>query len=119
MQKVCEGRGAAPPGAVADGPARHHDPVDAEDFRQVRDAVRQLIRDAVVPREEQIEDEDAIPDVLREKAAEMGLFGYALPEEYGGVGVVITQEPERGVVVGYTTPALPALFGPNKRIAGP
>src|SRR3954465_11514118 len=106
MQKVCEGRRAAPPGAVADGPARHHDPVDAEDFRQVRDAVRQLIRDAVVPREEQIEDEDAIPDILRERAAEMGLFGYALPEEYGGVGGSMTEGGETGPGVRPSTPPL-------------
>src|SRR3954451_13300716 len=118
MQKVCEGRRAAPPGAVADGPARHHDPVDAEDFRQVRDAVRQLIRDAVVPREEQIEDEDAIPDILRERAAEMGLFGYALPEEYGGLGVSTTEDVELAFEFGYTTPAFRSLFGTNNGIAG-
>src|SRR3954467_11434937 len=118
MQKVCEGRRAAPPGAVADGPARHHDPVDAEDFRQVRDAVRQLIRDAVVPREEQIEDEDAIPDILRERAAEMGLFGYALPEEYGGLGVTMAEDVELAFEFGYTTPAFRSLFGTNNGIAG-
>src|SRR3954468_18930053 len=118
MQKVCEGRGAAPPGAVANGPARHHDPVDAEDFRQVRDAVRQLIRDVVVPREEQIEEEDAIPDVLREQAAEMGLFGYALPEEYGGLGVSMTEDVELAFEFGYTTPAFRSLFGTNNGIAG-
>jgi acyl-CoA dehydrogenase len=92
--------------------------VDAEDFRQVRDAVRQLIRDAVVPREEQIEDEDAIPDVLRERAAEMGLFGYALPEEYGGLGVSMTEDVELAFEFGYTTPAFRSLFGTNNGIAG-
>src|SRR3954453_1618236 len=118
MQKVCEGRRAAPPGAVADGPARHHDPVDAEDFRQVRDAVRQLIRDAVVPREEQIEDEDAIPDILRERAAEMGLVGYAVPEEDGGRGGRMTEDVELAFEFGYTTPAFRSLFGTNNGIAG-
>ena len=53
--------------------------MDAEDFRQVRDAVRQLVREVVIPLEERIEDEDRIPDELRARAAEMGLFGYALP----------------------------------------
>src|SRR3954462_15019286 len=118
MQKVCEGRGAAPPGAVANGPARHHDPVDAEDFRQVWNAVRQLIRDVVVPREEQIEEEDAIPDVLREQAAEMGLFGYALPEEYGGLGVSMTRDVGLAFEFGYPTPAFRSLFGTNNGIAG-
>jgi acyl-CoA dehydrogenase len=92
--------------------------VDAEDFRQVRDAVRQLVREVVVPREEQIEAEDRIPDDLRARAAEMGLFGYALPEEYGGLGVTMAEDVELAVEFGYTTPAFRSLFGTNHGIAG-
>ena len=61
--------------------ARHHGGVDAEDFRQVWDAVRQPVREVVVPLAERIEDEDRIPDQLRARAADRGLSGYALPEE--------------------------------------
>ncbi len=68
--------------------------VDAEDFRQVRDAVRQLVREVVVPLEERIEEEDRVPDELRARAAEMGLFGYALPEEHGGLGVSMAEDIE-------------------------
>ncbi len=75
--------------------ARHQGGVDAEDFRQVRNAVRQLVREVVVPLEERIEDEDRIPDELRARAADMGLFGYALPEEYGGLGYLRTTPVER------------------------
>jgi alkylation response protein AidB-like acyl-CoA dehydrogenase len=78
--------------------------VDAEDFRQIRDAVRQLVRESVVPREEQIEDEDRIPDDLRAQAADMGLFGYALPEEYGGLGVTMSEDVQLAFEFGYTTP---------------
>ncbi|TYP81264.1 acyl-CoA dehydrogenase family protein [Blastococcus xanthinilyticus] len=92
--------------------------VDAEDFRQVRDAVRQLIRESVVPREEQIEDEDRIPDDLRARAAEMGLFGYALPEEHGGLGVTMAEDVELAMEFGYTTPAFRSLFGTNNGISG-
>lgn len=92
--------------------------VDAEDFRQVRDAVRQLVRESVVPREEQIEDEDRIPDELRAQAAEMGLFGYALPEEYGGLGVTMSEDVHLAFEFGYTTPAFRSLFGTNNGIAG-
>jgi acyl-CoA dehydrogenase len=77
--------------------------MDAEDFRQIRDAVRQLVREDVVPREEQIEDDDRIPDDLRAKAAEMGLFGYALPEEYGGLGVTMSEDVRLAFEFGYTT----------------
>ena len=49
--------------------------MDAEDFVQIRDAVRQLVREVVVPREEEIDRTDRIPDELRAAAADMGLFG--------------------------------------------
>jgi acyl-CoA dehydrogenase len=92
--------------------------VDADDFRQVRDAVRRLVRGSVVPREEQIEDDDRIPDDLRAQAAEMGLFGYALPEAYGGLGVTMSEDVQLAFEFGYTTPAFRSLFGTNNGIAG-
>ena len=92
--------------------------MDAEDFRQIRDAVRQLVREEVVPLEERIEDEDRIPDALRAQIAEMGLFGYALPEEYGGLGVTMSEDVELAIEFGYTTPAFRSLFGTNNGISG-
>jgi acyl-CoA dehydrogenase len=92
--------------------------VDADDFRQVRDAVRRLVRGSVVPREEQIEDDDRVPDDLRAQAAEMGLFGYALPEAYGGLGVTMSEDVQLAFEFGYTTPAFRSLFGTNNGIAG-
>ena len=92
--------------------------MDAEDFRQIRDAVRQLVREEVVPLEEQIEEEDRIPDSLRAQAAEMGLFGYALPEEHGGLGVTMSEDVQLAFEFGYTTPAFRSLFGTNNGIAG-
>jgi acyl-CoA dehydrogenase len=92
--------------------------VDAEDFTQIRDAVRQLVREVVVPREEEIDLDDRIPEELRGAAAEMGLFGYALPEEYGGLGVDMREDVELAFEFGYTTPAFRSLFGTNNGIAG-
>ncbi len=92
--------------------------MDAEDFRQVRDAVRQLVREVVVPLEERIEEEDRIPDELRTQIAEMGLFGYALPAEYGGLGVTMREDVQLAFEFGYTTPAFRSLFGTNNGIAG-
>ena len=71
-----------------------------------------------MPREEQIEDEDRIPDELRAQAADMGLFGYALPEEYGGLGVTMSEDVQLAFEFGYTTPAFRSLFGTNNGIAG-
>ncbi|MGW4349706.1 acyl-CoA dehydrogenase family protein [Streptomyces sp. NPDC004690] len=92
--------------------------VSAEDFAQIRAQVREFVRQEVVPREREIADADAIPDDLRHKAAAMGLFGYALPQEYGGLGLVITQDVELAFEFGYTALAFRSLFGTNNGIAG-
>src|SRR5262245_16189739 len=49
--------------------------------------VRRFIRDEVDPRSRWIEENDAIPDDLLQKARELGLFGLTIPEEYGGTGL--------------------------------
>ncbi|GHB74036.1 acyl-CoA dehydrogenase [Streptomyces viridiviolaceus] len=92
--------------------------VSADDFAQIRAQVREFIREEVVPREREIADSDAIPDDLRSKAATMGLFGYALPQEFGGLGLVITQDVELAFEFGYTALAFRSLFGTNNGIAG-
>ena len=88
------------------------------EFKLVLDAVRRLVRNDVMPREQEIEDTDAIPDDLRRKAADMGLFGFAIPEEYGGLGLTMRQEAELVMELGYTTPAFRSMFGTNNGIAG-
>ena len=92
--------------------------VAAEDFVPILAQVKQFVRDEVVPREREIADTNAIPDDLREKAAAMGLFGYAIPEEYGGLGLAITQDVELALELGYTSLAFRSLFGTNNGIAG-
>jgi acyl-CoA dehydrogenase len=90
---------------------------DAE-FAEVLDAVRRFVRTKVVPREDEIEETDAIPADLRRAAAEMGLFGYTLPTEYGGLGANLSQDVQLALEFGYTTPAFRSMFGTNNGIAG-
>ena len=72
----------------------------------------------VVPREEEIEETDAIPADIRRAAAEMGLFGYTLPAEYGGLGANLSEDVQLAFEFGYTTPAFRSMFGTNNGIAG-
>jgi len=92
--------------------------VSAEDFGPIVAQVREFVRDAVVPREREIADTNAVPDDLRAQAAAMGLFGYAIPEEYGGLGLDLTQDVELALELGYTSLAFRSLFGTNNGIAG-
>mgnify|MGYP002720312319 FL=1 len=92
--------------------------VSAEDFTSVRDLVADFVRTKVIPREQEILDADAVPDDLRAQAAEIGLFGYAIPQQWGGLGLDLTQDVELAMEFGYTSLALRSMFGTNNGIAG-
>lgn len=92
--------------------------VSADDFAEILDATRQFVRSAVLPREIEIAESDAVPDDLRARAKAMGLFGYAIPQEWGGLGLDITQDVELALELGYTSLAVRSMFGTNNGIAG-
>jgi acyl-CoA dehydrogenase len=92
--------------------------MDERDFAEVLDAVRRFVREQVVATETEIDETDAIPEALRAQAAEMGLFGFAIPEAYGGLGLSMSEEVLLVSELGYTTPAFRSMFGTNNGIAG-
>jgi acyl-CoA dehydrogenase len=92
--------------------------MDTAEFDLIIQTVREFIAREVVPREDEIEETDAIPERVREGAIELGLFGYALPEEYGGLGFSMTEEVRLAFELGRTAPAFRSMFGTNNGIAG-
>jgi acyl-CoA dehydrogenase len=92
--------------------------VSDDDFREILAQTRHFVRTAVVPREAEILAEDKVPDDLRDQAKKMGLFGYAIPQEWGGLGLNIAQDVELAMELGYTSLALRSMFGTNNGIAG-
>lgn len=48
----------------------------------------------------------------------MGLFGYAIPQEWGGLGLNLEQDVELAMELGYTSLAVRSMFGTNNGIAG-
>ncbi|TXG92478.1 acyl-CoA dehydrogenase [Rhodococcus rhodnii] len=101
---------------TAQSPAKSQ--VAAEDFADILAQTRSFVRDVVVPREQEILDSDAIPEDVRSAAKDMGLFGYAIPQEWGGLGLDLTQDVELAMEFGYTSLALRSMFGTNNGIAG-
>ncbi len=92
--------------------------VQDEDFQEILAQTRHFVRTAVVPREQEILDEDRVPDDLRDQAKKMGLFGYAIPQQWGGLGLNLKQDVELAMELGYTSLALRSMFGTNNGIAG-
>ena len=92
--------------------------VSDEDFQEILAQTRHFVRTAVVPREQEILDDDRVPDDLRDQAKKMGLFGYAIPQEWGGLGLNLMQDVELAMELGYTSLAVRSMFGTNNGIAG-
>jgi acyl-CoA dehydrogenase len=92
--------------------------VSDDDFQEILAQTRHFVRTAVVPRESEIVENDRVPDDLREQVKKMGLFGYAIPQEWGGLGLHLAQDVELAMELGYTSLALRSMFGTNNGIAG-
>ncbi|MFO6453425.1 MULTISPECIES: acyl-CoA dehydrogenase family protein [unclassified Aeromicrobium] len=92
--------------------------VPSDVFADVLKQVDDFVKHHVMPRELEIMTTDAIPDDLRRRAAEMGLFGYAIPQEWGGLGLDLVQDVELAMALGYTSLSLRSMFGTNNGIAG-
>jgi acyl-CoA dehydrogenase len=92
--------------------------VSDQDFADILDQTRHFVRAAVVPREQEIMAENRVPDDIRDHAKKMGLFGYAIPQKWGGLGLNIAQDVELAMELGYTSLALRSMFGTNNGIAG-
>ncbi|MBC7269255.1 MAG: acyl-CoA dehydrogenase family protein [Streptomyces sp.] len=92
--------------------------MEPKEFTAVLEAVEIFVAKEVIPAETEIEESDEIPARIRTGAARMGLFGYALPEEYGGLGLTMSEEVQLAQVIGGTTPAFRSMFGTNNGIAG-
>ena len=92
--------------------------VTTTEFDELIEVLRDFIRREVMPAEAGIDESDEIPDRLIVQAKEMGLYGYALPAEFGGLGLSVEQQVRLTMELGYTSPAFRSLFGTNNGIAG-
>ena len=92
--------------------------VTTSEFDELIEVLRDFIRSEVMPAEAGIDESDEIPDRLITQAKEMGLYGYALPSEFGGLGLSVEQQVLVTMELGYTSPAFRSLFGTNNGIAG-
>jgi acyl-CoA dehydrogenase len=57
------------------------------DVEQLRRLVREFVDTEVLPREQEIDRDNAVPQALIDTAGALGLFGITIPEAYGGTGL--------------------------------
>ncbi len=87
--------------------------LDTETFELLLGAIRRFVAERLRPLEERIDREDAVPEDVVQEMREMGLFGLSIPEEYGGLGLSMSEEVRVALELGRTTPAFRSVFGTN------
>ncbi len=90
--------------------------LDPETFEQLLEVVRRFVAERLVPREAEVAANDAMPADLIAEMRALGLFGLAIPEEYGGIGLNVEEEVRVAIELGKTSPAFRSAFGTNNGI---
>ena len=62
----------------------------SEEQREIVELVRQFTDEQIIPVASEYERTDTFPDEIVEGLRELGIFGFTVPEEYGGLGLDLT-----------------------------
>jgi acyl-CoA dehydrogenase len=87
--------------------------LDPETFDALIDHIRRFVTERLRPLEADVEAADAIPADIVEEMKSMGLFGLSIAEEYGGLGLTMSEECRVAIELGRTSPAFRSTFGTN------
>ena len=86
---------------------------DSELREQLIETVRRFVAEQCVPREAEVADTDLVPSDIVDQMKELGLFGLAVPETYGGLGLDMETECLVAMALGETSPAFRSVAGTN------
>src|SRR5574337_1740655 len=87
--------------------------IDHESFDILVATVQRCVRERLIPAEDEVEADDEVPAGVIVDMKAMGLFGLSIPEEYGGIGLSMSQECRVAYEVGHTALAFRSVFGTN------
>ena len=87
--------------------------IDNDSFELLLDTVQRFVRDRLVPAEDHVEEHDDVPQEILEDMKATGLYGLSIPEEYGGIGLSMSQECKVAYEIGQTSLAFRSAFGTN------
>ncbi|WP_297369598.1 acyl-CoA dehydrogenase family protein [Acidocella sp.] len=87
--------------------------LDHESFEILLATIQRFIRERLVPAENLVEDTDEVPEEIVAEMKALGLFGLSIPEEYGGIGLSMSQECRVAFELGRTALAFRSVFGTN------
>ena len=90
--------------------------LDSDALEQFLKEIRRFVRIELIPAESQVEEDDQVPNRLIETMRSLGLFGFSLPEAYGGLGFSMYEEVRLVFELCYAAPAFRSCLGGNNGI---
>lgn len=89
---------------------------DQEILNQFVDTVRRFVQERLIPAEERVAEDDAVPEEILKEMRELGLYGMTVSEEYGGLGLTVEEEMHVVMELGRASPAFRSKIGTNNGI---
>ncbi len=80
-------------------------------MNELKEAVARFVDERLIPAEKRVEEEERVPPEIVDEMKAMGLFGIAIPEEHGGLGLSMSEEAEIVVEFGRTSPVFRSVWG--------
>lgn len=66
--------------------------MDIESYNLLIDTVRRFVNERLVPNEDRVEADDAVPEEIIGEMRSLGLFGLSILEEFDGLGLSMSEE---------------------------
>jgi acyl-CoA dehydrogenase len=85
--------------------------LSADTLEEFRRTVARFVAERLIPSEDRVEAEERIPAEILAEMKELGLFGISIPEEYGGLGLTMTEEVTVIFEIGRASPVFRSAFG--------
>jgi acyl-CoA dehydrogenase len=89
---------------------------DQETLNILLDTVRRFVRERCVPAEREVAETDVVPTAIVAEMRRLGLFGFAIPEAWGGMGLTLEEEVLVNFELSHTSPAFRSVAGTNNGI---
>ncbi len=90
--------------------------LDTESFDLLLSTIQRFVLERLLPAENYLEEYDEVPTDIVDEMKALGLFGLTVPEEYGGIGLSVSQEVLVNYEFGRTAAAFRSTFGTNTGI---
>lgn len=89
---------------------------DPESFNTFLDELSQFVRQRLIPHEKAVMENDAVPAEIAREMAAQGMFGYSIPEEFGGAGMTTEELVLAAMALSQCSVAFRARVGTNTGI---